>query len=290
MKKSIKNFMKSWLLPRGIVEAKQKISKERAERQLLASMPYLQNNLQLKDKHQGQRCFILCCGPSINTQDLTLLKDEVCISVSNFYVHKDNETIRPKYHCVPDVLVAHANYFTEEYVINWFHEMDRKINGASILLSCNGKDKELVESHKLFTNREINYFSTHGNWQDLHNVGIDLTRFIFPAQSVSVIALQAAIYMGFKDIYLLGCDHDYLLHMYESRHFYEENESVLASQPDYSEWKESTYASVIRDQFYLWEQYRSLLSYAQEYQINIFNATNGGLLDVFPRVKYEKLF
>ena len=290
MKKSIKNFIKSWLLPRGLVEAKEKRSRDRAERELLASMPFLQNNLQLKDKHQGQRCFILCCGLSINTQDLTLLKDEICISVSNFYVHKDNETIRPIYHCVPDVLVAHANYFTEEYVVNWFQDMDRKINGASIFLSCNGKDKELVESHKLFNNRAINYFFTQGNWQDLDNIGIDLTRFVFPAQSVSVIALQAAVYMGFKDVYLLGCDHDYLLHMYESRHFYEEQESVLTSQPDYSEWKESSFGTEIDSHFRLWQQYRSLLRYAQEHQINIFNATNGGLLDVFPRVKYESLF
>jgi len=277
-------------MPMALVEILQKLSQEHQERKVLATMPFLQKNLYLKDKHKDQRCFILCCGPSINTQDLTCLKNEICISVSNFYVHKDYDIIRPIYHCVPDVLVAHASYFTEEYVIRWFQQMDQKIKEASIFLSCNGKDKEIVEENNLFPNRIKNYFSMKGDWQNFDNEEIDLTRFIFPAQSISVIALQIAIYMGFKNIYLLGCDHDYLLNMYQTRHFYSENESILASTPDYSEWKESSFGTEIDSHFRLWQQYRDILKYSQERKINIWNATNGGLLDVFPRIKYESLF
>jgi hypothetical protein len=46
-------------------------------------------------------------------------------------------------------------------------------------------------------------------------------------QSVTIMALEVALYMGFKNIYLLGCDHDWILHLDTSRHFYEENQHVF---------------------------------------------------------------
>lgn len=40
----------------------------------------------------------------------------------------------------------------------------------------------------------------------------------------------------------------------------------------------------------LWSQYRRLKNYAQSQSLNIYNATKGGLLDVFDRVDYDSLF
>jgi len=40
----------------------------------------------------------------------------------------------------------------------------------------------------------------------------------------------------------------------------------------------------------LWRQYKALRAIATARGVRIFNATRGGLLDVFPRVELEALF
>jgi hypothetical protein len=55
-------------------------------------------NSKFKNIHHGERCFILATGPSIKTQDLRYLQGELCIGVSQFFLHKDIKIISPKYH------------------------------------------------------------------------------------------------------------------------------------------------------------------------------------------------
>ena len=275
-----------WGLPRGIAVFGMNRLKKYRENREIAGMRFLQNNLKYKDCHRGERCFILACGPSIKQQNLTLLEGEICIAVSNFFVHQHYDIIRPRYHCVPDVLGGHKDV-VEEYAVKWFREMEEGTGQSVMFLSAG--DKEWIERHSLFRNKEMAYLYFGGRWDDIERTGIDLTRSVPGVQSVSVMALAVALYMGFKDIYLLGCDHDWVLHYNTSVHFYVEDESILATRPGYDEWKEdlgATFESVAR----LWRRYRSIQGLAIDRDIDIFNATGGGLLDVFPRVRYDSLF
>ncbi|NIP55200.1 MAG: hypothetical protein GWN13_25720 [Phycisphaerae bacterium] len=95
--------------------------------------------------------------------------------------------------------------------------------------------------------------------------------------------------MGFKNIYLLGCDHDWILHLNTSTHFYEETEHALVRE-GYDEWAGSDLELTFECYLRLWQQYKTLGQIARGKSINICNATAGGLLDVFPRVGYESLF
>ena len=58
----------------------------------------LSGNEKFRGCHKNERCFILATGPSVNSQDLTVLQNEICISVAEFYHHKDFKTINPMYH------------------------------------------------------------------------------------------------------------------------------------------------------------------------------------------------
>jgi len=60
----------------------------------------LKKNTKFKNIHKGQRCFILGSGPSILTNDLTHLKNEIVMTQNNFHTHKDIKTISPEYHVV----------------------------------------------------------------------------------------------------------------------------------------------------------------------------------------------
>jgi len=107
-------------------------------------------------------------------------------------------------------------------------------------------------------------------------------------QSVSIMALYAAIYMGFGEIVLLGCDHDWILHLDESRHFYDEKQHAL-NRNGYSEWFGARLDDYCKDYVNLWAQYRTLGKLAADRGVRILNATNGGLLDVFPRVQLQNV-
>jgi hypothetical protein len=85
---------------------------------------------------------------------------------------------------------------------------------------------------------------------------------------------------------LLGCDHnyqihnDYLLNLSGSsnKHFYKDEDGVDDFEPRMS-----------TEEFFLsyhirWKQYRLMREYLESRGCYIYNATEGGILDVFPRV------
>jgi hypothetical protein len=115
--------------------------------------------------------------------------------------------------------------------------------------------------------------------------GVNLTGALLPPCSVSIQAMQLAFGLGFSRIFLLGFDHDYILHYGESSHFYDESKDAKV-RGGYSEWDKSL-VDDIGVQFEsladLWNQYRLLKKIAERGNKKIINITCGGLLDVFER-------
>jgi hypothetical protein len=292
---TINNILRTaayWLLPEGIAQFVKYPWRHIRDNVKLTTMPFLKHNRKFKDCHKGERCFILGCGPTINKQDLTLLKGELCIAVSNFFLHKDYHLIHPLYHCIPDIVVGHSEQnIEEEYAVRWFREMEGKTGDATIFLSCYGIDKQIIEQYGLLRNRKIYYIYFGDNWDEVERKGIDLTKVTPIKLSVAIMALEIAVYMGCQNIYLLGCEHDLILHFQEGRrHFYLEHENILTKRPGYVSWKEHGWHRIFRDSAKLWQQYTIIDGYAKSKGIHIYNATAGGILDVYPRVQYESLF
>jgi hypothetical protein len=107
-------------------------------------------------------------------------------------------------------------------------------------------------------------------------------------QSVTVMALYLALYLGCDPIHLLGCDHDWILHVNQSTHFYSEGQHALV-RGNYNEWFGGDFGTYCEDYVRLWQQYRALRAAAAKRSTRILNATAGGLLDVFQRVNYESV-
>ena len=79
--------------------------------------------------------------------------------------------------------------------------------------------------------------------------------------------------MGFKEIYLLGVDCNYLKGSNQNYFF---KDKVIDN-------KDHNVYSMILD-------YQAVQKYAEKNNIKIFNATRGGALEVFPRVDFDSLF
>jgi N-acetylneuraminate synthase len=250
--------------------------------QQLAHQSLLAENQKLHNRHAGEKCFILATGPSIKAQPLRQLAGQTCISVSNFFVHPDCAAIRPRYHCV----APYHKPITEEAWQTWLAEMAAKTGSAELFFGLQDIDRNAAGG--TFSDRKIHHLNLGGPISQLEAQGVDLTRALPSPQSVTIMALYAAIYMGFEEIALLGCDHDWILHLNESRHFYKEDQHAL-NRTGYSEWFGASFDDYCRDYLSLWAQYRALQKVADSRGIRILNATRGGLLDLFPREPLEKL-
>jgi hypothetical protein len=281
---NIKQLLKSaayWTVPTGVYELllKQFQGLRKEGTQLSREdKALLDKNILLKDRHKGKRCFIICNGPSINKQDLKLLKNEISFSVSNGYLHKDYNIYKPSYHVLPTV---YSKYFDENTQLKWFKEMDQATRHQKVFLSYDNKD--LITKQSLFSDRVFFLRFRKDLKKGLHD-GIDLTKDLPVIRTVPHICIFIAIYMGFNKIYLLGCDHDSILQGGKHIYFYDEKESLI------KQVLECSFETHLRNYVKLIDYYKIVKSYTERRGIKIYNATAGGLLDVFPRVKFESLF
>ena len=95
------------------------------------------------------------------------------------------------------------------------------------------------------------------------------------------------MYIGAKKICLLGCDHDWILHLGETRHFYDEKYSVL-SRMDYNEWFGGT-EHQFESHLNLWRGYKAIRDYSAKLGIKIYNLSPVSILDVFPKADFDEM-
>jgi len=246
----------------------------------------LARNKQLLNRHAGKRCFILCNGPSVKQQDITVLKKEIVFSVSSGYKHPDYAAIAPRYHCVPQL--TYSDKITPPVAIEWFAEMDAGIGGAELFLDS--QEYALVQKHHLFPGRQPYYLCTGRRYfPHAPKTLPDMAGIIPRAQSVPITALMLALYMGFKKIYLLGTDHDWFVKK-EYRYFYEP--TVLKGK-DTGVRVDGSLETTLWDELpaieKMWSQYRAIKALAQSGGAAIYNASPGSMLDEFPRVRLEEV-
>ncbi len=247
----------------------------------------IEENIKYKDIHKNQRLFVLCNGPSVKKMKLEKLQNEISIAVSNFYLHPEYDVISPTYYCTPQF--TYTDVFTKEVAKNWLTEICNKTGNVQYFF--NTTEKKLIEENNIFENKKVNYVH-FGKYLDGYDE-VDLTKAILPVQSVPIMCLQIGLYMGFKEIYLIGTEHDYLLPDKTYDYFYERKDSLVGKTDSYvKENGEMTISLSKKCEIMqvLWKQYRKMRELAEKKNIKIYNATQGGILDVFERVDFDSLF
>lgn len=274
----------AWLLPHGVHVLRQRLRAARPPAQLVPKEVLVANG-QLKNRHAGQRCFIVGNGPSVKQVDLRRLQGETVFSVSNGYLHEGYAAMAPQYHCVPQITYGRM---TEADVVSWFREMENSIGNAELFL--NETEAALVRRYGLFAARKVHYLAFQENFDELNDLRlIDIVQSVPRVESVPIMALMIAMYMGFQEIILLGVDHDSWRTGYYNYAF----QPKAMSGKDYSVNDQGKILAENFDTFQslarLWRQYRHLAKVASANHIKIVNASPGGELDEFPRDSLESL-
>lgn len=268
----------------------------------------LAKNKELKNSHQGERCFILGNGPSIKDINLLTLQKEKLFVVNNFIKHPDFDQLKPANYILADRGFFNSTNENDFYGQDLKEKSQRISSQTKIFLNIIGKD--LVDRRQLFANHNVYYLAIQGLFSTNFPFNIKIDKTIPFPKNVIVAALIIAVYLGFEKIYLLGCEHDYLSyhyrpdklndpkHIYNFKEFYSSS-GQLDHHLDDKIIKEQALERVIYSNYetelghikQLFKNYR--LFYQKVKRINpkieIYNATPNSFLDVFPFVDFKDI-
>jgi hypothetical protein len=233
----------------------------------------LKENLAYKNKHIGERCFILGTGPSLNLLSkvqIDKLSKEIVFGVNSVYKADIVSPIVPKYYALLDNL-----YWGE-----WSHtfaDVANRYSHQPPIFITDLRARSFSEKASI-ANQSLYVYSKK---YPTNKISEKLDSNIFAAMNVISYSILAAMYMGFKDIYLLGCDYNAFCTAGKG-HAYD----------DKSELKQSNYNLAFYLKFY-WittEFHYLIAKLAKEKGVNVVNLTPNSLLDAYQRFSIDDIF
>lgn len=261
----------------------------------------LVKNRELKDTGLGKRCFLIGGGPSINEMNLMLLKDEESFVMGEFDQHPLFPKIRPK-----NYLLIDTAYFTDPddyFLPQQFIKKSASISPQTRVF-VNILAKEFIEKRNLFTDQKIYYLGMQGVMSDKFDFNVDISRVVpFPKNSM-LMCLLIAIYMGYREIYLLGCEHNFLsVHIAGDKSlsygwaYKDARDDMKDTDPNIikkyldTRHMHMTYEEQIAHVRQLFKNYRLLYAKVKKLfpEIKIYNATPKSFLDVFPSIRFDEI-
>ncbi len=226
--------------------------------------PITQKTLQFKNLHQGESCYIFGDGASIKWFNLNMFPKKPTFTLKSMLFHKESESLDIKYSLVIEP------WFFYPYFRDSFYQKEFKINKIQRKYHKYIKGKKNINffvnlsCYPLLSGKNIYYLFKAINDKDFEflNECTVNEEDIFKGSFHCAIAL--AIYMGFKNILLVGCD--YTHKSYRPLHWYEKGKSLLSHvEPNYC---------------------KKYLSIAQKYA-NITTITNDTGGTFIPSITYE---
>ncbi len=253
----------------------------------LFTHPILRNNIELKDKYKNERLFILGSGSSILHYDLKVLKNEYVMTQNSFYMHNDISKIDPNYHCVIPYYQSDKEY---SIWINYIAEMKDSMPNSLFIWGLN--TRSLIEKHHKDISDRSYYIRTKYNLLTLNKAKVNISKTIMNIPTVLTQCLTVAMYMGFKEIYLLGFDLDQICHTKDQTYgrFYGMSK---ITDTEFERNENERLDLETTDGWYTWwlmnKQFFLLKLFADQNNINIINGTQGGILSYFKREPIENI-
>ena len=218
------------------------------------------------NKFDGQRCFIVAMGPSLTIEDLKSLKNEITFGMNSLCkIYKDTE-FRPTFYGIQDSLVYNE-------LKTFIHDEYDSRDNVFISDRITRRFKDFNREWNVFP---LNYsYNAYNRWfKDIFKVKIsnDIYKTVYDGFSITISLLQIAMYMGFKEIYLIGADCNFIR---DNLHFVNYENSVDVTLDTAAERNLAGYYAV--------------KSYADNNGIKIYNTTRGGKLEIFERVNLDEI-
>lgn len=250
--------------------------------------------LDLRDRHRGQRCFIMGNGPSLNDTPLDLLAGEHVFGLNRCFLLFERIAWRPSYYVSVDQVGIRET---------------AKMLGT-IIGSLPQTTFFLPVEHRrarTFHTSPSNVVWIRRRWHDVAGGGAppDLALSALPSlgvigtYTVTVAALQLAAWLGFDPIYLIGCDASYTLPGGASKvqaggatgtPIYRLDPGTPDTNHFDPRYHDAGAAFYVPHPDHHLASFELGRQFAERNGVEIMNATVGGQLEVFPRVAFASLF
>ncbi|MBD79628.1 MAG: hypothetical protein CL840_11980 [Crocinitomicaceae bacterium] len=242
----------------------------------------LSRNKKLKNKYKGEKLFILGSGPSINNEDLSILKGQHVMTQNNFHMHDDIELLSPKFHVV--VPKHHQKSFDNDW-IDWIGDMEERLPKDCLYFF--GKDTKYIIDSKTGIGDRSFYISKGLNPLFMNKTDCDISSRIMNIPSAITQCLTIAVYLGFEKIYLLGMDLDQIVQFGKGRdniRWYGHSK-ITNNQAEKGFEDDLLKSGNMYFEFWkMWRQLNMIDNYARTQNVFIGNASKYGLLNVYPRI------
>ncbi len=231
-----------------------------------AAKPITGKVLKLKNRHKGESCYIFGDGISIKWFDLSAFSPKPTFSLSCIPFHNQASALNLRYG-----LLTEPYYFYPYFKMpSWSKEKTwwrNRINSKYAFYFKKNSTSDFfvsLSNYPVLRGKNIYYlFRSIDDYDfDFLQECIKSGEGIYNGSFRCSITL--AIYMGFKDITLIGCD--YTHEISRSLHWYEKGKGVISPQPNYE---------------------RNFIEIAQKY-INITTITISGSGSVLPARTYTE--
>ncbi len=220
--------------------------------------------------HNNERCFIIGNGPSLSVDDLEKIKDEYTIGVNRIFNIFTKTKWRPSYYLAVD----------EELIQSEWKNI-KNIHSTKFIKNVKKTDNiEQKDIVPIFINSTTPISKYNYNKQSISE---NLEEGFSLNYSVVCYAIELAIYMGFKEICLIGVDHNYPKEIDATGKTKKNNVKEHFEGGSYANGTVSYYIDAVTNCFIAYKRY------ADAHGIKIVNVTRGGKLEVFERLSLEKI-
>lgn len=216
---------------------------------------------QFKDIHKGEDCFIIGNGPSLKKMDLTPLNDYFSFGQNKIFLLFEKVDLNLSY-------LVSVNQLVIEQSAREFESMN-----CPVFLSYTAAKNVVAEKPSIQRLHTLNLWSFYE----------DISQPICEGNTVTFVSLQIAYYMGFSRVFLIGVDHSFKQsgQSHETQVYKGDDENHF--HPDYFKGQKWQLADVYGSEV----SYHLANYFYQKNGRQIFDATVGGKLDVFPKISFE---
>lgn len=234
-----------------------------------------------KNCESGKRAFIIGNGPSLSTDDLEKIENEVTFATNEIFYSFNQTDWRPTYYVVADKICTKLHFSTLEKVENMLENCKYFICNTGTCVFQNAWDKKYKNlrfyEYKMKRDSDVEELYKFSN-NPTEGVGLSGTS-LFDSY-------QMAMYFGVKEIYLIGMDFSFAKEADD-----EGNIIKQSNENDHAAFIELDDADpAIYNTKRILQAHMDAKRYADSHGIKIYNATRGGKLEVFERVDFDSLF
>ena len=167
-------------------------------------------NKYLKNIHKNKSCYILGNGLSASDLDIKKLNSSYVFACNEIFYHKQYKDLKIDYYTIIEPFYGRimGKKYIED-ILRLYSETSIAFKNKKTTLFFNTSLKYFFKKHKLFKNNKVR-FVIPLNKSKKQNIPLNNLdgEFNFGGGAFNFM-IASAIYMGFKNIYLIGCGYTY---------------------------------------------------------------------------------